>query len=221
MIKLKYNEEVWNKFYKKSSKYIYWPSEEIFTFVEKYLGNLNGKNVLDIGCGAGRHLLMFNEKGCNTFGIDSSKEAISTSKRFLKKWNAKPKLRLANCTGIPFKEDLFDIVVLLGVFHYLSPEDQLKTMKEVKRVSKNGAWIIYSLRSKNDSRYKIGEKTRKNTFLQDKPGKKGILIEYWNKQEAETFFKLDDLMIGEKIIAPIGRYNIKSAHWILAGKIKK
>lgn len=47
------------------------------------------------------------------------------------------------------------------------------------------------------------------------------MIEYWNKKEAEDFFKLDNLLIGEKIIGPIGRYNIKSAHWILAGKINK
>ncbi len=52
------NWEIWDKFYKKSSKYIYWPSEDIFTFVGKYLGDVRGKNVLDIGCGAGRHLLL-------------------------------------------------------------------------------------------------------------------------------------------------------------------
>ncbi len=72
MKKSENNKEIWNKFYKKSSKYIYWPSEEIFTFSEKYLGNLKGKKVLDIGCGAGRHLLMFDYEGCITFGIDSS-----------------------------------------------------------------------------------------------------------------------------------------------------
>lgn len=81
----KENTEVWDKFYKKSSKYIYWPSEEIFTFSERYLGNIKCKKVLDIGCGAGRHLLMFDYKGCNTFGIDSSKEAILTAKKIFKK----------------------------------------------------------------------------------------------------------------------------------------
>ncbi len=215
------NVGVWNKFYKKSSKYIYWPSEDIFTFTEKYLGDISGKKVLDVGSGAGRHLLMFDYKGCKTFGIDSSEEAILTSKKFLKKFKVKSEIKLANSTNIPYEENYFDIVVLWGIFHYLSPNDQQKTMQEIYRVSKNGTWVIFSLRSKNDSRYKVGKEIRKNTYFQDKPGKKGISIEYWNKSKAESFFKLDNLMIGEKIVAPIGRYDIKSAHWILAGKVNK
>ena len=215
------NKEIWDRFYKKSSKYIYWPSEDIFTFAEKYLGNVRGKNVLDIGCGAGRHLLLFGHKGANTFGIDSSKEAIGTSKRFLKEFKINSEIKLGNSTKIPYKDNFFDIIILWGIFHYLSPEDQQKTIKEVIRVSKNGAWVIFSLRSKNDSRYGLGKQIRRNTFLQDKPGKKSIVIEYWDKKRAENFLRLDNLLIGEKIVAPIGRYETKSAHWILAGKIKK
>lgn len=128
---------------------------------------------------------------------------------------------MANSTKILHEDNFFDIVILWGIFHYLSLNDQRKIMQEIYRISKNGAWIIFSLRSKNGSRYKVGEKIRKNSYIQNKPGKKGISIEYWNKSEAESFFHLDNLMIGEKVVAPIGRYGTKSAHWILAGKIKK
>ncbi len=217
----KKNITIWENFYKKSSKYIYWPSENVFTFVEKYLGDIKNKSILDIGCGAGRHLLMFDFKGCKTYGIDSSKEAVFTSKKFLKKFGVKSTIKLAKSKNIPFKDNYFDIIILWGIFHYLTSEDQLKTIKEIFRVSKNGAWIIFSLRSKNDSRYKIGQRIRKNTYRQSKLGKKNITIKYWNKNEAENFIKLDNLLIGEKIVAPIGRYQIKSAHWILAGKVKK
>ncbi len=128
---------------------------------------------------------------------------------------------MASSTNIPHNDNSFDVVILWGIFHYLSQKDQEKTIEEIIRVSKNGAWIIFSLRSKNDSRYRVGKEVRKNTYLQDKPGKRDIVIEYWGKKEAESFFRLDNLLIGEKIIAPIGRYNVKSAHWILAGKINK
>jgi len=44
--------------------------------VELFLDNLNGRKILDVGCGPGRDLLFFKNKGLNPVGIDISSTMI-------------------------------------------------------------------------------------------------------------------------------------------------
>ncbi len=218
----KQNQEVWNKFYKKRKKFLYCPSEDLAAFFNTYLKrNLYKKKILDIGCGAGRNLLLAGKLGADVYGIDSSENAIKEAQRFLTNEGLNPNLKLGNVTNIPYSNNYFDVSILWGVFHYLSKRDQEKTKQEIKRVSKDNSWIVFTLRSINDSRYGIGTEIRKDVFVQDKPGREQITIKYWNEEGARRFFKLKNLLIGEKIRAPIGRLEVKSAHWMIAGRINK
>ena len=45
---------------------------------EKRLGNLIGKLVLDVGCNDGSLLNFFEEKGCNTVGIEPTGAALDS-----------------------------------------------------------------------------------------------------------------------------------------------
>ena len=71
------------------------PHEEVVRFSAKYIrkklginkyknivSKKNEKNILDLGCGIGRHAIFFDDLGLNSFGIDLSKEAISFSKKW-------------------------------------------------------------------------------------------------------------------------------------------
>ncbi|MBU1974807.1 MAG: methyltransferase domain-containing protein, partial [Nanoarchaeota archaeon] len=52
------------------------PKEEL----EKFIGLLKGKKVLDAGCGAGRDSKYLSEKGLDVIGIDLSKNMIKAAK---------------------------------------------------------------------------------------------------------------------------------------------
>lgn len=70
-----------------------------------------GGTVLDVACGAGRHMRWFNERGHAVTGVDRSQEALDTAGRF-------GRVLLADIeTGPwPFAGECFDAVV---VTHYL------------------------------------------------------------------------------------------------------
>jgi ubiquinone/menaquinone biosynthesis C-methylase UbiE len=218
----KKNQEIWNKFYREKNKFLYCPSEDLTAFFNTYLeNNLYSKKVLDIGCGAGRNLLLAGKLGAEIYGVDSSQEAIKESQRFLTQEGLNPHLEVGNVTNLSYLDNFFDVSILWGIFHYLSGSDQRKTRKEIERVSKDNSWVVFTLRSIHDSRYRIGKEVEKDTFIQDKPGRENIFIKYWNEDDARKFFNLENILIGEKIRAPIGRLGIKSAHWMIAGRIKK
>jgi len=44
--------------------------------IDEFIKNLNGKNILDVGCGTGRDVKYFLEQGLNPIGIDLSKNLL-------------------------------------------------------------------------------------------------------------------------------------------------
>lgn len=89
------------KFY--FSEYKDWPENE-----KKALRDVKG-NVLDIGCGAGRHSLYLQQKGFDVLGIDVSALALKVCKlRGLKK------VRLLSVTDINAELGKFDTILMLG-----------------------------------------------------------------------------------------------------------
>lgn len=92
--------------------------------------------ILDVGCGAGRNLEELKNLG-ETFGIDSSKEAIL----FCKKRGLKS-IILSKAEATKFQSSEFDIVMLLDVLEHTDDE---KTLKEVYRILKPGGILLLTV----------------------------------------------------------------------------
>jgi SAM-dependent methyltransferase len=75
---------------------------------QKAMAYVKGK-VLDIGCGAGRHSLYLQKKGCKVLGIDISPLALKVCRlRGLKK------AKLASIDDAKFKPDTFGTIIMMG-----------------------------------------------------------------------------------------------------------
>lgn len=102
------------------------------------------KNILDIGCGAGRFCIPLAEKGMNVTGIDYSNEMIRLAKDFLAKYCQKHGKNLKiNYACCDFLNDFnpknkFDISIAMGVFDYVM--DPIPLLGKMKSVTK-GATI--------------------------------------------------------------------------------
>jgi ubiquinone/menaquinone biosynthesis C-methylase UbiE len=116
--------------------------------------------VLDYGCGYGRIVHQFLDKGYNKVtGVDSSEEMI---KRGLK---AKRNLNIKHIQGnkIPFADNSFDLVLLIAVLTCIPfDEDQAALMLEINRVLKpKGLLYVSDLLINSDIRNKA--RYEKNT----------------------------------------------------------
>jgi len=98
---------------------------------------VGGKKVLDVGCGAEAPLAHYltEKKGADVYAGDISTDLVSSAKKFAKK----AKLKVFPGERLPYDDKSFDISYLFDVLEHV--KDPLKTMLELKRVTKDGGLI--------------------------------------------------------------------------------
>lgn len=96
--------------------------------------NLNGKKVLEIGCGVGTDSGMFASHGADLTAVDISEHSVELANKNLELHKWKADIRVADAENLPFKDNYFDFVYSWGVLHHAP--DTLKAISEVRRVLK-------------------------------------------------------------------------------------
>jgi SAM-dependent methyltransferase len=104
-----------------------------------------GMSILELGCGCGDHLRLFNDLGLNTYGTDLSPESLLFAKD----------LNISICDlelgKLPYPDNHFDIVYSKSLLEHI--RDPGKFLKEVYRVLKPEG-LILSLTPDWESQYK-------------------------------------------------------------------
>jgi len=95
----------------------------------KHLKNVKGKKILDIGCGGGVDLKIFEQKGAKVYGLDPSKVMVEVCKKKVKN---PENIKVGEYEKIPFPNKSFNIVFGRFSLHYLNKFD--KAYKEISRV---------------------------------------------------------------------------------------
>ncbi len=93
-----------------------------------------GMDILDIGCGTGAHLKLYQDKSCNVFGVDLSPAMLRIAE---KKLGENANLQQIDATETGFAENKFDLILSSTVLHEMSPQVRLSVLKEAKRILKN------------------------------------------------------------------------------------
>ena len=89
-----------------------------------------GERVLDIGCGAGNHLLLFNKMGFDVSGIDASAHMIRRARDRL---GHRCRLENGRAEHLPFDDNQFDVATLIHTLEFL--DDPIRALKEAGRVA--------------------------------------------------------------------------------------
>lgn len=114
--------------------------------------DLNGLNVLDVGCGLGGPCRMLSDEyNCQTTGIDLSNEYIRTAKKLseLVNLNHKTSFVQGDATNLPFDDNSFDVVWTQHV--QMNIPDKKKFYSEINRVLKSGGYFLfYDILKKGD-----------------------------------------------------------------------
>ncbi len=95
-----------------------------------------GERVLDIGCGAGNHLLFFSKLGLDIHGIDASPYMIGRARERL---GSRALLKQARAEDLPFDDNEFDLAVFINTLEFL--DDPLQALREAGRVANRKVFI--------------------------------------------------------------------------------
>jgi ubiquinone/menaquinone biosynthesis C-methylase UbiE len=95
------------------------------------LGNIKGKKILELGCGAGEASVYFAKKGAEVTAVDISNGMLKVVQKLAKKHNVIVSTIQSSSDNIDLEDETFDIVYAANMLHHV---DILKTLKEVSRV---------------------------------------------------------------------------------------
>lgn len=106
------------------------------------LGDVKGKNVLDVGSGEGLYMLTFSMMGAAyVAGQDISPEFVEKSIAMCQKHNFKCDAKVGDCTELKFADNAFDFVFSGDVFEHITEEQKDKCLAEIYRVLKPGGSV--------------------------------------------------------------------------------
>jgi SAM-dependent methyltransferase len=99
------------------------------------------KNVLDIGCGTGKHLNFFKKDGYNVFGVDVSENMISEARKYLRQ---EEDLICCKASEFKFNKKFETIISLFHVMSYQTENDELeKVFQNVSEHLADGGLFIF------------------------------------------------------------------------------
>lgn len=96
---------------------------------------LEGRRILDVGCGIGTYVRRFREFSVDVYGIDIAFDRVRKGAETL------PNLMLASSDALPFPDSFFDLVLLNEVIEHV--RDDRATMGELARVVKAGGHAVF------------------------------------------------------------------------------
>ncbi|MBI4498268.1 MAG: methyltransferase domain-containing protein [Chloroflexi bacterium] len=96
---------------------------------------LEGKAILDIGCGLGAYMTKFRQFSERVHGIEIERErAVEGGRRGV------PHIAIARGENLPYKDGVFDIVFLHEVLEHV--QDDAQTVREALRVLRPGGHVV-------------------------------------------------------------------------------
>jgi demethylmenaquinone methyltransferase/2-methoxy-6-polyprenyl-1,4-benzoquinol methylase len=98
-----------------------------------------GMTVLDVGCGTGVHLELYQKAGCEVFGIDLSPSMLQVARERL---GMRAHLHLGNASQTPYRDGTFDLIIISTVLHELSDDVRSDVIIESKRILKEDGRIL-------------------------------------------------------------------------------
>jgi 2-polyprenyl-3-methyl-5-hydroxy-6-metoxy-1,4-benzoquinol methylase len=106
---------------------------------KRYMGKVEGKYVLEIGCGRGGFSQYLLDQGADLVAADYSDSAVAITNRLLE---TRPNFesQVADVQSLPFADATFDVVISLETLEHVP--DPEKGLRELVRVTRKGGKLI-------------------------------------------------------------------------------
>ena len=108
----------------------------------EHMGEIQGKAILDCGCGSGFSTIFLAKKGARVYAFDLSEEAVQvTQKRSaLNGVSERVDVTLASLHRLPYPDRFFDAIFGSFILHHV---DLAPAAQEIRRVLKQGGRAVF------------------------------------------------------------------------------
>jgi len=204
----KLNKKIWNDIYKKTERVeTTLKVDKDIPRIAKLFKERGIKRVLDLGCGAGRHLIYLASESFDAYGLDFSSEAVKKAKQRLAKMKTKADLKVASMfTKFPYSSSFFDAVISITTLHHGRIEQIKKAISEIERVLRPSGLIFITVPKKRSKKEIPKERLFGIRFIAPRTyvilggEEKGIVHYQFNKnllKKAYKNFKIHNIWVDE------------------------
>jgi ubiquinone/menaquinone biosynthesis C-methylase UbiE len=149
--------------------------------VERFMGDVTGRHVLDLGCGVGFFGGTARKRGAKVVGLDFSAVALGMAK------GREPGMGLVrgDATRLPFPDARFDVVLLNDIIEHLAEDPGRRMIEEVSRVLRPGGRLVVD---PDHAEFIMGRKglRRLNDWLEKDTPQRAALREIKKTYDAPT-----------------------------------
>lgn len=139
-------KQVWNEIASGWSSWRVKPRYEIEKFTEDWLPP---SKILDIGCGNGRNLAQFAERGFDCHAIDFSENVVKEAEKNFEKNGFRAKFKVADAVKLPYRSQSFDHCLSIALLHHIDDSTKRKkALDEINRVLRPGGTALISVWNK-------------------------------------------------------------------------
>ena len=124
-----------------SDRYLNPPPDTPYSLEYAYhlLGDVQGKTVLDLGCGSGENTVGLYRRGANVIGIDISQELVDLAKRRTQEEGTAADLRVGSAYDTELPDHSVDVIFCIALIHHLEIP---RVQREMLRVLREDGYII-------------------------------------------------------------------------------
>lgn len=181
-------EQEWDKIYKEQGEVQFdiLPTARVAVDIFKSNGC---RNVMDLGCGTGRHSIYLAQQGFKVYATDISESGLEITKSKAEKLNLNNiEFMQHDMRDIPFNNNWFDGVLCVWTTGHGFLEDARKNVNEIYRVLKPDGVVVIDYVSKDDGNYGKGIEIERDTFINNVKGEENIPHHYSTVEELKELY---------------------------------
>jgi 2-polyprenyl-3-methyl-5-hydroxy-6-metoxy-1,4-benzoquinol methylase len=116
--------------------------ESLASLLDEHVG-LEGRRLLDVGCGWGELILSCLLRGAEGCGVEPDADEVEISRLLLRSYGYSEAIYRGVGERLPFADDEFDIVTCQQVLEHVSSIEQV--VREIVRVTRPGGFVVVSV----------------------------------------------------------------------------
>jgi SAM-dependent methyltransferase len=143
------------------------PEADVSEVAEDLTARPGKIRALDLGCGVGRHALLFARLGLETTAVDLAEQGLAEVRRNAEVEGLTIKTQAAPMTELPFGDSAFDYVLAFNVIYHGDPNVVRAAFAQIRRVLKLGGTFQGTMLSKRNAGFGVGTEVAPNTFVRE------------------------------------------------------
>jgi tellurite methyltransferase len=166
---MKTDGRIWEGYWQGDEDHSWWkrPAPEVEEFIRSQSPE-ERREVLDLGCGLGRHAIAFAQAGFSVTASDASGVAISRLSKRANDLSLEVRVLVCDVLSDLLPENGFDIVLAYNVIYHGYRHQFSAAIGHVQRLLRADGLFYFTCPTRDDGKYGFGREVAPHTFLCEK-----------------------------------------------------